>query len=158
MYCIPTSKDTGFPIKDSEANTRVENRAFVCGSSDGSVHRESPRISSESDLEVSVTTTSVTGLSLLFVMLKFRSSALPARMAALGAAASLALPALPSAGEPVIVVPKMMLFPGCPPCAADGVTLRPPSGGFGDTLNPSETAVDLASPFASLYDMDTSRF
>src|SRR5919107_5464713 len=80
MYCTLTSKEIGFPIRDSEAKTRVENRALFCALSSCKVHLESPRISREFDLGTSVTTTSVIGFLLLLVILKFMSAARPAIM------------------------------------------------------------------------------
>src|SRR5215208_1839609 len=108
MYCTLTSKETGLPIRDSEAKTRVENRALFCALSSCKVHLESPRISRDSDLGTSVTTTSVIGFLLLLVILKFRSAALPAIMVT-SESLLLALPAgLPLIG-PVTVEARMIL-------------------------------------------------
>ncbi len=103
MYCTPTSKETGLPISDSDAKTRVGNRALPWAANSCNVHLESPRISKDSDLGTSVTTISVIGFLLLLVMLKFMSCGLPAIIVTsdeslLGELLS-ALPA----GEPVIV-------------------------------------------------------
>src|ERR671910_3111804 len=109
MYCTPTSKETGLPISDSEAKTRVENRALLCAANSCTVHLESPRISKDSDLGTSVTTRSVIGFLLLLVMLKLRSCARPAIIVT--SEESLLLLALPSAlpaGEPVIVEANMI--------------------------------------------------
>src|SRR5215218_4364257 len=109
MYCTLTSKEIGLPIRDSEAKTRVENRALLCAFSSCNVHLESPRISRDSDLGTSVTTTSVIGFLLLLVILKFRSCALPAIMATSEGSLLLALPPVLPVGEPVIVEAKMIL-------------------------------------------------
>src|SRR5215210_907848 len=109
MYCTLTSKETGLPIRDSEAKTRVENRALLCALSSCKVHLESPRISRDSDFGTSVTTTSVIGFLLLLVMLKFRSCARPAIMVTSEESLLPALPAVLSVGAPVIVEARMIL-------------------------------------------------
>src|SRR5215211_7305256 len=157
MYCTLTSKETGLPIRDSEAKTRVENRALFCALSSCKVHLESPRISRDSDLGTSVTRTSVIGFLLLLVILKFRSAARPAIMVTSEESLRLALPAgLPVVG-PVTVEARMILSRSCM-WAEDGATLKPPSGGFGSTLDPRERGVDLLFPFGSLYVISMSRF
>src|ERR671932_2181926 len=102
MYCTLTSNEMGFPIRDSEAKTRDENRAFPCGPSSCNVHLESPRIATESDLGTSVTTTSVIGFLLLLVILKFRSCVLPAIITISEDLLLLALPTGLFAVEPVM--------------------------------------------------------
>src|SRR5215218_2289330 len=113
MYCTLTSNETGLPIRDSEAKTRVENRALFSALSSCKVHLESPRISRESDLGTRVTTTSVIGFLLLLVILKFMSAARPAIMVtseesllvALLATLLVALPVV----EPVTIEARIIL-------------------------------------------------
>src|SRR3712207_1962990 len=99
----------GLPIRDSEAKTGVENRALLCAPSSCNVHLESPRISRDSDLGTSVTTTSVIGFLLLFVILKFKSCALPAVTTTSEGLLLLALLAVSPLGDPVIVEARIIL-------------------------------------------------
>src|ERR671932_2604436 len=111
MYCTPTSKEMGLPIRDSEAKTRVENDALLCGLRRCNVHLEFPRIATDSDRGTSVTTISVIGFLLLLAMLKFRSCALPAIIIISEVLLLLALLAALFAGVPVTVVEVAIILP-----------------------------------------------
>src|SRR5690606_23287270 len=163
MYSMVTVKKTGLPMMSVEAYTWVESSCRDPSGRFCRFHRESPRILTSLDSEVSVTVASVmdppTVVSL--VIANFRSCILPACIlmgcdADCGNAAVSLLPAGAVVFPPPVDGLSVVSVSGTSGCREDaskteGEMFNPDCGDLGATCMPTIWFATLWFPYASLY-------